>query len=364
MMRQDELGLTEGAVAVSALSNKPRTTDERKDFYGRIDKKNATPLWEVLSELVSTEPRPACVPALWRYDEMRPVLMESGGLITAEEAERRVLILENPGIRGASRITQSLYAGLQLVLPGEVTPSHRHTASAMRFVIEGNGAYTAVEGERTTMHPGDFIVTPSWTYHDHGNPSSVPVVWLDGLDIPIVNSFDAGFAEHYPGGAQPISKQEGDSEARFGANLVPLDYSGSRSTPLFKYPYSRSREVLDELYRNGPVDACDGVKMRFVNPATGGSPMPTIGTFLQFLPAGFQGIAYRSTDATVYCVAEGRGRSQVGKSNLAWETHDVFVVPSWYPVSHQAREDAVLFSFSDRPVQKALGLWREQRPAQ
>jgi gentisate 1,2-dioxygenase len=347
----------------SALDTKPRTTEERKEFYRRIDEKNATPLWEVLSELVPTEPRPACIPALWRYDEMRPALMEAGGLITAQEAERRVLILENPGVRGASRITQSLYAGLQLVLPGEVTPSHRHTSSAMRFVIEGNGAYTAVDGERTTMHPGDFIVTPSWTYHDHGNPGNVPVVWLDGLDIPIVNTFDTGFAEHYPGETQPISKKEGDSQARFGANLLPLEYSGSRSTPVFNYPYSRSREVLDQLYRNGPLDPCHGVKMQFINPSTGGPPMPTIGTFLQLLPAGFQGIASRSTDSTVYCVAEGRGRSQVGNSTFTWGAHDIFVAPSWCRVSHEAQGEAVLFSFSDRPVQKALGLWREQTPA-
>jgi gentisate 1,2-dioxygenase len=351
-------------VDASALDTKPRTTEERKEFYSRIDKQNATPLWEVLSDLVTPEPRPACVPVQWRYQEIRPALMESGELITAKEAERRVLILENPGVRGQSRITQSLYAGLQLVLPGEVTPSHRHTSSAMRFVIEGNGAYTAVDGERTTMHPGDFIVTPSWTYHDHGNPGSVPVVWLDGLDIPIVNTFDTSFAEHYPGETQPISKKEGDSLARFGANLLPLDYAGSHSTPVFNYPYSRSREVLHQLYRNGPVDPCHGVKMQYINPSTGGAPMPTIGTFLQLLPAGFKGIAYRSTDATVYCVAEGHGRSHIGKETFTWEPHDIFVVPSWSRVSHEAQGEAVLFSFSDRPVQKALGIWRDQTPAQ
>ncbi len=273
----------------------------------------------MLSELVPTEPRPACIPALWRYDEMRPGLMEAGGLITAQEAERRVLILENPGVRGASRITQSLYAGLQLVLPGEVTPSHRHTSSAMRFVIEGNGAYTAVDGERTTMHPGDFIVTPSWTYHDHGNPGNVPVVWLDGLDIPIVNTFDTGFAEHYPGETQPISKKEGDSQARFGANLLPLEYSGSRSTPVFNYPYSRSREVLDQLYRNGPVDPCHGVKMQFINPSTGGPPMPTIGTFLQLLPAGFQGIASCSTDSD--CLLRCRRSADAVRWGTAYRSH-------------------------------------------
>ncbi len=170
----------------------------RQDFYQRIAKLNAAPLWEVLGEIVGARPHPSAVPALWRYDEMRPFLMESGELITAREAERRVLMLENPGFPGGSRIAQSVYAGLQLVLPGEFTSSHRHVACALRFILEGEGAYTAVDGERVTMHPGDLVLTPSWTFHDHGNPGGSPVVWLDGLDIPIVNFFDSSFAEHLP----------------------------------------------------------------------------------------------------------------------------------------------------------------------
>jgi gentisate 1,2-dioxygenase len=289
--------------------------------------------------------------------------MEAGRRITAKEAERRVLILENPGLRGKSGITQSVYAGIQLVMPGEIAPTHRHVASALRFVIESEGGYTAVDGERTTMRPGDFILTPSWTYHDHGNPGEKPVVWLDGLDIPIVNFFDTSFAEHYPGETQPITRSEGDSLARYGSNFLPLDYVSPRgSAPLFTYPYSRSRETLDRLYRDGPTHPCHGVKVQFTNPTSGSYPMPTLGAFLQLLPAGFHGAAYRSTDATVYCVVEGRGSSQVGGSVFDWNPHDVFVVPSWAPVAHQAQEEAVLFSFSDRPSQKALGLWREQAP--
>ena len=95
--------------------------------------------------------------------------MESGSLITAKEAVRRVLILENPAMPGSACITPSLYAGLQLILPGEVAPSHRHTQSALRFIVEGEGAYTAVDGERTIMREGDFVITPTWTWHDHGN---------------------------------------------------------------------------------------------------------------------------------------------------------------------------------------------------
>ncbi len=351
-------------MSTSALDTKPQVTAQRQEFYQRIDTKNATPLWEYLADLVTPEPRTPCVPALWRYEEMQPLLMESGGLITAKEAERRVLILENPGVRGASRITQTLYAGLQLVMPGETAPTHRHSASALRFVIESDGGYTAVNGERTTMHPGDFVVTPSWTYHDHGNPGRGPVVWMDVLDIPLVNVLDTSFAEHYASDeVQPVTKKEGDSLARFGANLLPMDYAAERqATPIFSYPYARTRQSLEWLSKNDTAHPCHGFKMRFANPANGGTPIPTIATFIQRLPAGFRGKAYRATDATIYCVVEGAGRSHIGKQTFDWKQHDIFVIPAWCSVSHETERDAVLFSASDRPVQQMLSLWREQAP--
>jgi gentisate 1,2-dioxygenase len=228
--------------------------------------------------------------------------------------------------------------------------------------VEGSGAYTAVDGERTTMHPGDFILTPSWTFHDHGNHSEEPVVWLDGLDVPIVNLFDTSFASHHPQETQPETRPEGDVFARYSANMLPLEYEApSRSAPVFNYPYSRSREALASLARNGPIDECHGIKMQYVNPATGGYPMPTIGAFLQLLPKGFAGASYRSTDATIYCAVEGKGYTKVGNETFAWGSHDIFVVPSWTPVSHHTEGESVLFSFSDRPAQKALGLWREHK---
>ena len=338
----------------------PEATAIRKEFYGRLDKKNTFPLWEVLSRLVTPEPQPQCVPALWRYDEVRPLLMEAGSLVTAKEAERRVLVLENPGVRGESRITQSLYAGLQLVLPGEIAPGHRHAASALRFILEGTGAYTTVEGERITMHPGDFILTPNWTWHDHGNPSNEPVVWLDGLDVPLINTMDTSFAEHYPSDKQSVTQNSGNAEAQYGSHMLPLEYEPPRpSSPLFCYPYSRSREAIETLSRNGDPHPIHGYKLQYVNPATGGYPMPTIGAYLQLLPKGFDGRVYRSTDATVFCCMEGSGRTQIGNQTFSWTPRDVFVVPSWAPVSHHTDPGAVLFSFSDRPAQKALGLWRE-----
>jgi gentisate 1,2-dioxygenase len=195
----------------------------RQDLYRRMDQHHLAPLWEVLHNLIPNEPATPCKPALWKYRDARPYLMEAGKLITAREAIRRVLILENPGMRGESCITQSLYAGLQLILPGEIAPSHRHSQSALRFIVEGSGAYTAVDGERTVMHPGDFIITPSWTWHDHGNPGGEPVVWMDGLDIRIVQTFAAQFHEPFPEEIQPVSRQEGASVARYGNNMVPVN---------------------------------------------------------------------------------------------------------------------------------------------
>lgn len=340
---------------------KPALTPEREAFYARLKAGGVSPLWEVLGTLIRQRPVPDAVPVLWRYDELRPLIMEAGRLLTPREAERRVLVLENPGLCGQSKITGSLYAGLQMILPGETAVSHRHVASAIRFVIEGTGAFTAVEGEKTTMHPGDFILTPSWTFHDHANPGDEPTVWLDGLDIPIVNLFDTGFAEHFPGTMQPHDVPEGDSVARYAANMLPMDYVPALpASPIFNYPYARSREALHALSRNGPVHPCHGIKMRFVNPATGGYPMPTMGAFMQVLPGRFAGTAYRQTDAAVYVAVEGRGRTRIADTVFEWGPRDIFVVPSWAPVSHDADEESVLFSLSDRPAQQTLGLWREQ----
>ena len=348
------------------MHNKDNISAARADFYRRIDTQDLFPLWEQLHNLVPQEPTGGCVPAHWSYKALRPSLMEAGELITAEEAIRRVLVLENPAIRGQAAVTNTLYAGLQLIMPGEIAPSHRHSQSALRFVVEGRGAYTAVDGERATMAPGDFIITPSWTWHDHGNPVEAeggePVVWLDGLDIPMVRFFGATFGENYPQAEQPLTRPEGNSFARFGNNMLPLRHQPKGLTsPIFSYPYARTREALETLLRQDEVDAWDGVKLRYVNPVTGGWPMPTIATFMQLLPKGFRGHTYRSTDASVFSVVEGKGSVQVGDQRFEFEAKDIFVVPTWAPVSFQADEDCVLFSYSDRPVQEALGILRESR---
>ena len=342
----------------------------RQAFYQAIDQHSMTPLWEVLHALVPPSPASPCQPALWKYADIRPFLMSSCELITAEEAVRRVLILENPALRGQSCITQSLYAGLQVIMPGEVAPSHRHTQSALRFVVEGHGAYTAVDGERCAMLPGDFIITPSWTWHDHGHhsqkgqiESATPVVWLDGLDIPMLRFFDAGFAENGATASQTITKPEGVNLHQYGANMLPVRYDApfGQTSPIFCYPYDRTREALEQLERHANIDAWDGVKLRYVNPATGGSPMPTMATFMQRLPAGFTGKPYRQTDGAVFSVVEGTATIKISNGNNGQtfqfdvSARDHFVIPSWHTATLSSQPGCVLFSFSDRPMLDAPG---------
>ncbi len=280
--------------------------NSREQFYQHISGQNLTPLWESLHHLVPKTPNANCAPAYWNYQEIRPLLLESGSLIGAKEAVRRVLVLENPALRGQSSITATLYAGLQLIMPGEVAPSHRHNQSALRFIVEGKGAFTAVDGERTPMNEGDYL-------------------------------------------------------PRYAANMLPLRHQTGNSSPIFNYRYDRSREVLHDLTRLGDADEWDGYKMRYVNPVTGGYPMPSMGAFLQLLPKGFASRVARTTDSTIYHVVEGGGQVTIGNETFSFSAKDIFVVPTWHGVSFQTTQDTVLFSFSDRPVQEALGLFREAR---
>lgn len=345
-----------------SLQEKPPESPERTAYYERIERRCLTPLWSVLSGIITPEPRSGCQPHAWQFDEVKALLLEAGNLISAKEAERRVLILENPGLRGQSRITTSLYAGLQLVRPGEVAPAHRHSQSAIRFVLDGAGAHTTVDGERTRMQVGDFVITPAGAWHAHGNGTDEPMIWLDGLDIPTVSLFDASFAESFPEDEQPVTRAAGYSLACYGANMLPVDHRPSQPhSPVFTYPYERTRAALETLRAGQDWDACHGIKMRYANPADGGSPLPTISAFMQLLPAGFETAPYRSTDATVLAVVEGHGLSTVGGTTFRWGPKDIVVVPSWKWVSHRADSDAVVFSYSDRVAQQKLGFWREDR---
>ena len=347
----------------------PDNQQERAAYYAKIAKRDVSALWT--TRLVPPLPKDAvkAVPHLWDFENvLRPTLFEAGPLITAHEANRRVLTLENPGLGGSHRILDSLYAGLQMLLPGECAPAHKHSPSALRFVIEGKGGgWTAVSGEKSYMNPGDFVITPSDTWHDHGHDGDGPYFWMDGLDIPMVGIFGAMFFENYPEDRAPLKRPSGDSLARYGANMRPVNESWSKpESPIFSYPYDRSREALEQLRKNNEWDPFAGLKLTYIDPTTGGSAMPTISAFLQLLPKGFRTAVYQTTENTVFSPVEGTGRLIVGEGEvrrtIAWKPRDIFAVPCWVPYSLEADGDAVLFSYSDRVAQQKLALWREERP--
>jgi gentisate 1,2-dioxygenase len=211
------------------------------------------------------------------------------------------------------------------------------------------------------MRPGDLVVTPGWTWHDHGNVGGEPVVWLDGLDTAFANLFGAHFREDYPQQAQAASRPQGDSAARYGANLLPVESNPQGlASPILSYPYERTRAALEQLSKDGEPHPSHGWRLRYANPATGGHAFPTMAVFMQWLPRGFSGREYRSTDGTIFCVLEGQGSVDMGETHFDLAPRDVFVVPSWEPYRLKARADCVIFSYSDRAAQQALGFWREK----
>ncbi len=352
------------------MSAKPKPDDfeaRRSEYYARVGASQLVPLWLFFKDWFTLEPHVSSLPYRWSYSDLRETILESAAIVDPVEAERRVLALENPGLPGRRLATESLYAGLQLMMPGEIAPCHRHSPTALRFVLESDGAYTAVNGERTWMSPGDFIITPAWTWHDHGHEGEGPAVWLDVLDVAMMHLFNATFTEHYPDDGAPERTEPLDTRYRYGMNMLPVGYErGQGASPVFSYPYERTGEVLDRLRNTSEPDRCHGLKMEYVDPTSGGPAMPTISAFMQFLPAGFRTDGYRTTAGTIYCPVEGTGTVELPGAetpSIRYEPWDIFVIPSWQEFRIAADTESRIFSASDQAAQVRLGIWREQRQA-
>jgi gentisate 1,2-dioxygenase len=334
-------------------------------LYAEMEPHHLLPLWEAMHNLVTPTPRSAASAHLWSYGAARDYLLRAGELISAEQAERRVLILENPSLQGTSAVVPSLFTGLQLIMPGEVAPAHRHTQCALRFVMEGDGAHTSVDGERAVMRPFDLILTPNWQWHDHGNETSQPMIWLDGLDVPTVRFYEASFAEKLPQAAQTAEVEADQSYWLYGRGMRPFRGTAAdrrpKDLPLFHYPYQDWRESLAMLARGGAPDPHLGHALEFTNPADGGPIMPTIAAHVRLLPEGFTSKPRRATDGTVFVVVEGSGNATIEGKSFPLQERDIFVVPSWNEISIRADRDLVLFGFSDRAAQEKLSLFREHR---
>jgi gentisate 1,2-dioxygenase len=319
------------------LSDIQSSQEELQEYYTQLRSQHVTPAW--LNEAVSVAPQSAAVPYLWHWRDLRPQAMRAAELVGTAQAERRVLRLSNPKLSGAA--SQTLVANIQIVMPGEIARAHRHSAAALRLIIEGKGGYTVVNRKRVPMFPGDLVLTPNWSWHDHANDTDAPMIWLDGLDTPLVRLLEAGFFEGYPHDRQEV------------------DATGNSSQ--WHYPMSEMRAALDRLAADGG-NADQGTVLEYRNRATGGPTMPTISCHMQLLRPGEVTRAWRRVCRTNYHVVEGAGYSDVGGDRLDWEDKDVFTVPAWTFCEHVNTGDrpAFLFSFSDAPVMKALNLYREE----
>lgn len=296
------------------------------------------------------EPRSKLRPMHWKWTMLREQLLRAGGLIGVNEAGRRTIQLLNPGLQPLKSTTHTLQMSIQLVLPGEVATAHRHTMAAIRFVVEGGGTFTTVEGESFLMEPGDLILTPNWTWHDHINESKAPMIWIDGLDVPFSRAMDAMFIEEYSQPRQAVRRVLRSSE-----DSVVMDTGSPR---YFKWR-DAERNLRQMLER--PAGARGDLVLEYQS-KDGGPTLPTIGCGVQMLTGGEKSNARRRTSSGIYHVVRGRGKTVVGDAVFEWEPGDCFVVPnwSWHRHENNSRDEAFLFFMSDRPLLEPFGLYREE----
>lgn len=332
------------------------------DYVQAIHDLSLAPLWPQLRGLLPRDkPARSTQPFLWRYRDLRPQLLRAGELTPIEKAERRVLVLCNPG-HGLDKLvaTPTIYVGMQLILPGEVAPNHRHTPTAVRFVIEGEGGYTSVNGEKCPMHKGDLILTPSLNWHEHGHEGSGPVVWLDALDLPMVYAMEASYAIEGP--SQPLRPELDASQTRYRrAGLLPYPSLGQARRadyPQIRYPWPEVRQALGDLA--GATARDEAVQLAYVNPETGRSCLPTLGFSAQLLRAGQDLRPRRRSASSVVHVIEGQGESLIDGVSLRWSEGDTLAIPTHAEVTHRAQgKDAYLFHVDDAPMQRALGFYED-----
>jgi gentisate 1,2-dioxygenase len=318
------------------LSDIQASPEELKDYYAQLRAQHVTPAW--IGGGISVEPCGEAVPYLWRWRDLRPQALRAAELVGTQQAERRVLRLTNPNLPGTA--SNTLVANIQIVMPGEIARAHRHSAAALRLIIEGSGGYTVVNGERVPMSPGDLVLTPGWSWHDHANDTDAPMIWLDGLDTPLVRMLEAGFYEEYQQDRQ--------------------DFGAAVNASPWHYPMGEMRTALQRLA--DIRGAGEETVLEYRNRQTGGPVMTTISCHMQLLRPGEKTKAWRGVCRTNYHLVEGAGYSIVGDQRLDWEDKDVFTVPTWTFCEHVNTSDrlAFLFSFSDAPVMKALGLYRHE----
>lgn len=337
------------------------------ELYRDFDAVGMTPLWRTREGLMPFSPEPRAVPHLWRWSELYPLAARSADLVpVGRGGERRAIGLGNPGLPGDPYATPTLWAAIQYLAPRESAPEHRHSQSAFRFVLEGEGVWTVVDGDPVAMRRGDLLLTPGWHFHGHQNVSDTPMAWLDGLDIPLVSATDQGFFEFGPEEVRDTSTPDRSRSERLwgGAGLTPVSAVGPRPhSPLMAYRWANTDSALTaqlQLEDEGHPGVVEPghAAIRYTNPTTGGDALTTMRTEMHRLRAGTRTRRTRTTASSVWQVFTGGGTVTMNGEERTLEHGDVFVVPSWTDFSLKADDELDLFAFSDAPVLEKLALLR------
>jgi gentisate 1,2-dioxygenase len=345
----------------------PTTTNTEMDaFYQMLESKHMNALWRRRPDTGGRNSAAPYAPARWRWSDLEPIALRALELVRPGrgEGERRAITLHNPSIPASGGATHSLTAAVQVVGPGDVSPSHRHVAAAIRFGIRGEGTVTIVNGEPVPIRPGDFLITPSLSWHGHISKGTEPMMWMDSLDAPLVGLLRVGMSqEPYPDEIEPATKAIADSHSRWGiGHLKPVWHKEmSPVSPLAYYPWEQSEEALHEMAK---IDASpfDDIAFEYTNPLTGSHVMPTMGCWIQMLRPGINTKAHRHSSSQVYHVFRGHGATIVDGLRLEWEQGDFFALPpyAWHEhVNGSSTEEVVLFSTTDTAVLEPLNLYFE-----
>ena len=336
-----------------------RIVDSIEQLNHDMTEKSLEGHWSLGLEDLPPYPVTSVRPHLWRWEDVHESLIRAGEVVNLDEAERRTVRLLNPGIPGGHGTTHTIHCSFQYVKDGEYARAHRHTAAALRFVLEGRDAYTMVNGQQCVMEEGDLILTPQLTWHDHVNYSGQPIIWLDGLDIPLTQALHQLFFEPCPKEQQTLEATSEEVAGFYGharPAAAPRQY--------FHYKWADTQRSLERLRQSKTGrDPFDGYLLEFRDPVTGGPTMPTIQCAVQLLEPGHETLPHRHTSTVIYHAYRGAGASIIGGREFHWRQGDSFVVPLWHQHAHanpSADTDAILLSMSDAPVMKALDLYREE----
>ncbi|NUZ08341.1 cupin domain-containing protein [Piscinibacter koreensis] len=331
------------------------------DYVAAMREQNLVPLWPSLRALIPAgTPQPRTQPTHWAYEAIRPLLLKAGELTPIEKAERRVLVLANPG-HGLDRMQASsaIYLGMQLLLPGEWAPSHRHTPNAVRMIVEGEGAYTTVDGQKCPMSRGDLILTPTGLWHEHGHDGDAPVVWLDVLDLPLVYYMEASY--HVDGPRQDVQASSERGYAQGGVVPTTVFERSGNAYPMLRYPWKRTRAALEALAADQP--ALESVQVTFVNPESGAPVQNILGYYALMLRPGQQLRLPVRSPAAVFHLIEGAVDATIEGRSFRLAEADTCCAPGYSAVT-LANPDRVkpafLFMADETPLQRKLGVFENR----